>query len=79
MRTPVIHPRPLAILGEPVPTMYVVDSMMVILTKKEDLYLWTSETHSISFHLEFYSPPQVDVAGRGHCLMGGTALKGAWP
>ena len=34
---PVIHPPPLAILGEPIPTTYVVDSMMVIVTKREDL------------------------------------------
>ena len=33
-RTPVIPPFPLAILGEPVPTTYVVDSLMVIVTKR---------------------------------------------
>ena len=30
----VIPPSPLTILGDPVPTMYVVDSMMVVLTKR---------------------------------------------
>ena len=34
-RTPVIPPPPLAILGEPVTTTYVVDSMMVVLTKRK--------------------------------------------
>ena len=33
-RTPVVPPLPLTILGEPLPTTYVVDSIIVIVTKR---------------------------------------------
>ena len=32
--SPVVPPRPIALLGQPVPTTYVVDSMMVLVTNR---------------------------------------------